>query len=301
MASSQKIVNDLNIIGYIANGWTIIGSALTLIVFSRKAFEKSSIGFYCKWLATFDDVYVILHLSLAVAAMFPSTISPQSGNFMCKLFYYISGLSTSMPPWLLAVFSLDQLITVSRKDRFQFFKKRWFQWLLILGLFIIQCAIYSPYFIFYGLQIQTIQNVTVYACSTNPDILQLLLVVIFIESGLLPFLVIIISMSFVIRILIRSRRKVSSSGQFNTIVVKRRREIKFAFNSVVLNIMFIVLSAPLLIYFFFPVVDYFLFEVVNTIFFVLFNLNFALHFWVHLAFNPVFRNEFLILFRIKKC
>ena len=300
MTSYQKIVNDLNIIAFVINGLTIIGSALTIIIFSRKAFEKTSIGFYCKWLAIFDDVYAILNLSLSFASSSPSAISPQTANFTCKLFYYMTGVATSMPLWILAVFSLDQLITVSRKNRFQFFKKRWFQWLLVLGLFIIQCAILSPYFIFYGFFSVTIQNVTIYSCSTDPEVLQILMVVTFIESIFLPFFIIIISMLFVIRILIQSRKKVTSSGQSNNIVAKRRREIKFAFNSVVLNIIFIVFSTPVLIYFFFPVVDYFFFQLLNTIFFLLFNINFSLHFWVNLAINSVFRNEFLILFRIKK-
>ena len=115
-------------------------------------------------------------------------------------------------------------------------------------------------------------------------------------------IIIIISTFFIVRFLVKSRKKISTEpSEGSTQVVVKRRRFKFAFNSVILNIMFIVLILPLLLSYIIPKnADFNVSDMINTICFTLFYLNFALHFWVHLICNSIFRREFLLLFCIIK-
>ena len=289
MVNYQEVTNAFNIITYVINVFTVLGSVISFIVFSRKAFEKSSIGFYCKWLAIFD-LFVIFGFIFGVTSLILEKRIIFFNIYICKIGYFISSGISPITAWILVAFSFDQLIIVSRTERFQFVKQKWFQYSIIIGLFLAHCAIYSPEFVIYGMVNITIQNVTFHSCESSSIIIPVLYLI---ESSLIPFAILIISMSFVIRFLIQSRKKslhVSSSKKM------RKNECKFAFNSVVLNVLFIVLTSPLVILYIFPIDDYSLSQMIHSLFFIFFNLNFALHFFIHLAFNSVFSREFSILF-----
>lgn len=286
----QKVTNVLNIISYVINVCTVLGSILTVIIFSRKAFEKSSIRFYCKSLAIFD-LFVIFNFGFGLAALILNSPVIYFNIYICKIGYFISIGISPIPGWILVVFSFDQLIIVSRTERFQFFKKPWFQYSIIVGLFISHCAIYSHLFVLYDMVNVNVQNDTYYSCesiSISTPILYL------IESSLIPFVLISISMFFVVRLLVRSRQK-AFHGSGNSFKSRRKTEYKFAFNSVILNVLFIVLTTPIVICYLLPI-EYSLYIMIHACCSVFFNLNFALHFCIHLTFNSIFRREFLILF-----
>ena len=275
------------------NCMTILGSVLSFIIFSRKAFEKSSIGFYCRFLAVFD-LFVIYNFGLGLATTTLKTSFISKYDIICKLAFFISSGVSSIPGWILVVFSFDQLIIVSRTERFQFFKKRWFQYSIILTIFLVQCSIFIVTFFSNGIVYITIQDFTFPSCESFSLAMP---IVYLVEASLFPFVLIIISMFFVVRGLIKSRQKIVSIQQTN---VRRNRDCKFAFNSVILNLLFILFTFPLIVYYIIPRGDYFLFSLINAICFIFYYLNFALHFWVHLAFNSIFRKELLIFFRIVK-
>ena len=289
MLDIVNVLNILYITQYVLNGVTILGSFLSFIIFSRKAFEKSSIGLYCKSLAIFD-LFVAYNLGYGMVS--------SDYEILCQLAYFISTGISPIPGWILVVFSFDQLIIVSRTDRFKFFKKRWFQYSIILGIAIFNCALYSPIFMFSGLQkIGSYENQTFYSCELISFIIP---IVYMIESTFIPFVFIIISTSLIVRTLIKSRQKVASNLHGHNLLVRRLHELKFALSSVILNVLFIFLTFPLIISHIIPIDDYLMFSLMNSIFLVVFYLNFATHFWVHLVFNSVFRHEFLIFIRVKK-
>jgi hypothetical protein len=202
MASDKEILNDIWIGVLAINFLTIVGSILSFIVFSRKAFQKSSIRIYCRMLAIFD-LYVIFNLIVGIY----SQITYQGvqliayNSYLCKVSYYITYAFSSVPGWILVVFSIDQLIDVSMTKRFAFFKMKWFQIAIVLGIFIIHCALYSQVFVLVTNQVTIIGKVVAYSC----DALSLAVPIIYlIESSLVPFLIMIITSSLILRILIRS-------------------------------------------------------------------------------------------------
>jgi hypothetical protein len=268
---------------------TILGSAISCIIFSRKAFKKSSIGIYCRSLAVFD-LYITYNFVLGIVTLFPNTEFILASDLICKLAYFISSGISSIPGWVLVAFSFDQLIIVSRTDRFKFFD---FQHSIILTILLVQCATSTPTIFYSGLRVYLLENnMTFFSCDSFSIVMP---IIYLIESCTIPFVLIIVSTSLIVRILIKSRRNISTGLQATAQMTRRRQEYKFAFNSVVLNVLFIVLTFPLLLSY---IVSINL--LIKQIFFALFYLNFALHFWVHLAFNSIFRNEFFKVFRIKK-
>ena len=294
---NSDINSAIFVLGKISFGFefmTIFGSVISFIIFSRKAFKKSSIGVYCRSLAVFD-LFVIYDCAIGILMMLKVIIST---DILCKIQYYISTGFSSMPGWVLVFFSFDQLIIVSRTERFKFFKKRWFRYSIITGIFIIQCVIYAPALFLTGLRFYSIGN---NLTSTSCDPYSLIMPIIYlVESCLIPFGLIIVSTTLIVRILVKSRRKISTNLQITAQMARRNQENKFAFNSVILNVLFIVLTFPLLISYIVPVNNSLIFTLIQQVLYVLFYSNFALHFWVHLASNTVFRNEFLKVFRIKR-
>lgn len=288
--------NIINYIIYAINFMTILGSLLSFIVFSRKGFEKTSISFYCKCLAFFD-LFVVFNLGFNIVSIIINIPLVYSYDWLCKLYYFISVGVSALPAWILVVISFDQLITLSRTEKFQFFKKTWFQYTIMMVIFIFNCAFYSPLIIFASTKNVTYQNETISSCNYNIYALPILYLI---ESSLLPFLLLAISLFFTLRILIRSRQKVSTNLQGNALAARRRHEYKFAISSIVLDILFIVFNIPIIFNGLFnDQRNDWLYDLASSICYMFFYLNFSLHFWICLTFNSVFRHEILVLFRIK--
>ena len=291
MADYKAAADILNKITFGFNAFSLIGSPISIIVFSRKAFEKSSFGFYSKWLSVLD-LLGIFNFAFGLASIILNSTFTNNYDWACKFYYYIICATSSLPTWFLLIFSLDQLIIVSRTERFQFFKKRWFQYSVISAIIIFQCSIFSPVIFLSKVQTMESQNITFSICDVYSGILPFVFVI---EAKLVPFTFIVISMYFIVRILINSRKKVFTNHALNAI---RSRDLKFAYNLVIINIISFFLTIPAVVYFMLPDGYFILSGLFNAICFFLFYLNYALNFWINFIFNSIFRNEFFILFRI---
>ena len=297
MINIEEIVLKLTYTTYAVNLLTIIGSLLSFIIFSRKAFKKSAIGIYCRSLAIFD-LFVCANFIAGIASILMKDSSLiQDTEWLCKMSTYITSAFSAMSGWVLVFFSLDQLITVLMSNRFPIFKKKWFQYSLILGLFVFHCLIYSPYIFLSELR-NTTSSGNVTACKITSIALPLVLLF---ESSILPLAILFILTALIIRYLNKSRANAFNEHIMSSVNSQRRvlHEYKYAFNSVILNIFHIVFSSPLIISLTIPFNDIELFMLVGFVGYLFYSLNFALHFWVHFCVNSIFRNEFFILIRVK--
>lgn len=299
----EKILLDLNYLTYAVNFLTIITSILSLVIFSRKVFSRSTIGLYCRCLAVFD-FSVIFNFTVGITAIAMNTRSliPKV-EWICKMSNFVLTAFSSNSGWILVFFSLDQLINVSMTKRFPFYKKKWFQIALIIGLIIVHLGMYTPNIVLSELQTVMLDaNTTTTNCGINSIAFP---IVLLIESSVLPLITLLILTGLIVRYLAQSRNRTFNEfshtmSSANGLVNKRRKDFKYAFNSVILNIMHILLSAPLLIFTTLPTTDYGFYQLLTTIGYFLSLLNQCLHFWVHFCVNSFFRNEVLILFRIRR-
>ena len=121
------------------------------------------------------------------------------------------------------------------------------------------------------------------------------------EACFIPIGILLLTTSLIIRVMVKSRNRTllvslsSSKSSISQTNVRHRkaRELKYAFNSIILNIVFVLCSTPLVVYYILPKTDYLASYVFNTFGFLFFYLNFSLHFWIHLMVNPVFKKELI--------
>lgn len=286
------------------NLFSLFGSILSFIVFSRKAFSRSSIRVYCKLLAIFDQ-FTIFNMIFSFVTWFTNKGLVNDYEFICKFVYFISVGISGIPGWIQAVFSIDLFFKISLSKRFKFTNKSWFQYLVVFLIVMIHCAIYTEIIFEAGLRNATIwSNSSGSWCDLNPN--SVLPIVYLIEGSVIPFVIMLVMTILILRSLYDVRSKVSladfDSGP-NTVWAtryQRYRDFKFAFNSVILNLVFILFTMPLVIYYLVQIDDYVLSQLLNAIGYLLFYLNFASHFLIFFSFNSLFRQEFLKMLRIRK-
>ena len=299
MVNIQDVTTNVKYTTYGINCLGLIGSAISIVIFSRKKFAKKSIGVYCKCLALFD-IFVVFNLVVKITEIIIKQPIFNRYEVVCKLITFISSGISPIPGWILAAFSLDQLICVSNesiKQRFSFTKNKWFQYFLIIGIFIVHLGIYSPVFVLVSIQdIIPDQNRSIFVCKADSDVLPIMFLI---ESSSLPFLIIIVSTTQIVKRLVKVKRTISVRSMNSDRSALKSRHVKYAFNSVILNVMFVVLTTPLLVYYLLPPFYYTTSSLINSICFLFFNLNFSLHFFVYLCVNSVFRHELIIFIRSK--
>jgi hypothetical protein len=144
-------------------------------------------------------------------------------------------------------------------------------------------------------------------------------------SSLVPFFLMILSTSILLKSIFESRRKlktkatkinlkpiksVPTTSSINKIQLDKQktqnRDIKFAITSISLNILFLVTNIPITaygIYGTYVTVDGEIDELINVIFLFIYYTSFGSIFYISLFVNSIFKEEFLILFfrrRIQK-
>ena len=269
-----------------------IGNIISILVFSRKTFRNNSISTYCKSLAVVDCLTLIHLTNIIYYFTYNVYLNDQNTPF-CALAHttiiYISGI----PPWIMIAFSVDKLLSM-RTNSIAIIKKKWFQWLIVVGisLFHIGLYIYFPILIkrseiFPGFFICDVFSIGFFNIH---------MILFLLETCVIPFVILIITSILTIRVLINSRNAVLQAGQVSQ--ARKSRDRKFAFSSLTLNTIFIVLKLPSFVFFilssFFSYFDVYFYNISILIFFV----NTSLGFFVHIVTNSIFRKEFMVLFRL---
>lgn len=278
----------------------IMGSVAVFLVYSRKAFAKSSYRIYFKGLAIFDT-FLVFYLGFSLASLLLNIDVINEVNFVCKLFYFVTVGTSQNSGWVLVFYSIDQLIRVSMTKRFEFIKKRQFQLRVMCGMAVFHFL--SAIYVVKQVEVKEVDlgnNSTGNRCE-YPLSQIALPVFFFLDSSLIPFAIMIVSTILVLKYLYVSRNTIQRYDSIDRITVIRRlsankgRQMRFAFKSVVFNIVFIVLTTPSVFAHLYRG-DHFYdvyFNRLKTISFVFFCLNFSIHFWIHLFSNSIFRSEIL--------
>ena len=271
-----------------------IGNVISIIVFSRKTLRNNSISTYCTSLAIVDCLTLIHLTNIIYYFIYNVYLNDQNSPF-CAIAHttiiYISGI----PPWIMIAFSLDKLLSM-RTSSISVIKKKWFQWSIVvaISLFHIGLYIYFPILIklseiFPGFFICDVFSIGFFNIH---------MILFLLETCLIPFVILTITSILTIRVLIKSRNVAMKAGQVSQ--GRKSRDRKFAFSSLTLNTIFIVLKLPSFIFFilssFFSYFDVYFYNISILFFFV----NTSMGFFVHLVTNSLFRREFFVLFRLVK-
>ena len=292
--SQASFTFAMTIVQAVIIGIGLIGNLLSIIIFSRKAFRSNSISTYCIALSIVQCMSLTQLIVAIHSLAYKINLSDQSDS-LCKFFNSIPAFLSGMQPWIMVAFALDKLLCM-RAKRIAILKKKWFQWSVVVAIALVNTAIYinMPILmkrreIFPGYFMCDLSTINLFYINT---------VVSLLETGFLPFVVMVITSILTTRLLIKSRNAVMKTGKVSK--ERKSRDRKFAISSLSFNILFIILKLPGLVFFTMNAfLGYF------DIYFILvasltFNLNSSLSFFIHLVTNSLFRREFLVLFGLAK-
>ena len=294
---------------------TLILNILNLVVFTRKSFQKVSIGFYLVCLSVSDILEgTVMLLEYDPIGWYIFKQSDKS-TIVCRLFAsgYVRNTFQYFPSWILAVTSVERLINIkSVKLSHQLKKKRYkilFVTVPIVLLFFVNvdliigtsiskfggCMFHIKYFNSLG-----IPNFDAWFVTELKSIFIL---------AFIPFLIMSISNILSIRALFKSKQKLSLSSKSN-------KEVKFAFTTIGLNITFFIFNIPQYIVSIYigimflkinvrsPNLSYLTdieyFQKINRILYAIRLLFLPCQVISYLLFNSVYREEIVTIFRINK-
>jgi hypothetical protein len=280
----------------------LVGNFLSFLVFSRKKFSKYSISVYFRAMAIAES-FVVYQFVYDIIYYFYGIKLGAVSNFWCKIHYYVPIGIMRISPWILAAFSIDKMIhALGKRQRFPLIQKKNFQVAVVVGIVIFRLLIYS--FVPIQLQLKQAPNVSngtaQLSCRIEdvPNFRYLSASILF-EANLIPFGIMMISTIVIIIKLNQSRRNLKRS-QRNRQSRRKKKDLKFSVNSVMLNILDVLLEVPVLVTILINSQNSTRCKLFMTISLFLFYLSYSISFLVHLRFNRLFRNEFLIMLRIKK-
>ena len=281
-----KILNGIYalicLIGFLSN-------LLTFFVYSCKKFFKSIFWTYFRILCFFDIITLLNRVDYFFT-VFELINLKELSNVTCKLANFISYFCPSTSAWILVIISLDRFACVCLPFKFMFRKKTQFQLYVSLFIIIYNSIIFVPlYFlseIYHDPDLnQTINN----GCSINNGIIFDWLYIV--NSTLIPFSIMLLSTFFTLRRLFKSRKNNNTALAADSI---KKKDIKFAFTSIGLNISFFVLNFPFSLYTIMEsliqidyYVDYFIYIFLS----ILYYSHYGTLFYVSFIVNKSFRNE----------
>lgn len=284
-----------------------ISNSLTFAVFMRKKFEKYSFPIYFKFMAISDTIVLIHSISFPVAILTKFNVQISS-ELACKLTDYVKFVSGTISLLLLTLIGFDRMLTITLPQKFKALKKKHIQILLIFIICIGCIGVYiclplnthltkHPYF-------NRFKNQTI-ILSVTCDINNLSLNNIGIVIELIPVLLVNnVLTTITILYVFKSRAKFANNASRLLSSTQRRtllRDLKFAINAITLNLFSFTCKSPYLLYVYY--VQYIsipLVCIIQAVVLLLFAIDNASSFFVNILVNSLFRDEFLIMIKIKK-
>lgn len=95
----------------------LIGNGISFVVFSRKQFKRNSINVYCRALAFFNSLVILLQFPNIVSQLFYGIDLYVTSDSVCKFTNFASSYFPSISAWILVAFALDKLICVMFPQR----------------------------------------------------------------------------------------------------------------------------------------------------------------------------------------
>ena len=289
--------NAMNIVQAIVLGIGIVGHVISIIVFSRKTFRKNSISTYLCALSVFYCFNLPQVINFILLKGFNYNF-PALNDAICKFWNYLPEIYSSVPAWILVAFSLDKYLSIRISSK-TILNKKWFQLVIVFGIVLFDLCAYMWVPIL-SKRTESESQPGVFSCGlvSVRGLFSAFMILFALESCAVPFVAMIILSILTIRVLIESRRKVERVGRVDK--ERKSRDFRYAVSSITLNILFVVLKTPTMIYYLLNA-----YNLVSNVYFsqiavLFFNINASDSFIVHLISNSLFRQEFLIMFRLRK-
>ena len=217
-------------------------------------------------------------------------------SFVCKTFRYIQFSLDAVSPWLIVYLSVDRLVTIRYFSRKNPFKNKTVQLSYVFTLLTFNFFYYLPIAFYYDNLVSNQTSNETLICAFTSSKAQLVLSTLdAINMLLAPFTVMLIcSILLIVAVVMSSKRVITNYTHREN---KRfYQDIRFAFTTVSLNLVFFALNLPLVL------AVYLMTEYKSTLFHVcnyMFYASYAADFFVFFISNSQFRQAFLARFSSK--
>ena len=276
----------------------LLGNVISFVVFSRKTFSNNSISTYCRALAIFDSlvIFELIQNSGQVFSNFTFSII-NLNDINCKIFFYMMALYSSIPAWILVVFSIDKMLSM-RRNAILLLRKKSFQWSVVLAISLINLFLYIEVPIKLVRQVLPFYFDYYYCDISSLDFFTGFIIGYLFQTAIIPFAVMFVTSIVTIRLLAKSRNALTRGQKADA--QRKKRDTKFAISSLAFNFIFVALKMPLVIVYtqvaFNINIDLYFYQMSLFLFF----LNASSNFYIHFATNSIFRRELFIIMRITK-
>ena len=232
----QIIYITIILVGTVAN-------MISFIIFSRKKFENTLFSTYFRVLLLVDT-FGLLYLTLSKFVLFEFNINLRDLNiFLCRITMPMAYSIPQISAHLTVLISLDRWLSIAKPTEFLFRKKKKFQ-LVVCSIIILVNFVYNAqlFFSYLGYNLDHSKNLLI--CLIYDE--NLLSIMDLINSTLLPFILMFAFTLMTINAVFYSRRRIRNSI-LNTRMVSinrgletqydlmRKRDIRLAINSILLN------------------------------------------------------------------
>ncbi len=272
----------------------LFGNLAGLIVFSKIKSNRFSSRNIFITLAAVDSINMCI-LSVNLFLQEKNIVLESISDLSCKLTTFLTFAFEAISSWLLVALSMDRFISIRFKHPI-FIKKIHFQYLIIFLIIIYNLALYSPKALLNENIMYDINNQSNFVCQSNNSKIRTLLIVIdFLNSTLIPFLMMLLFSILLIYIILKSRIKIiRMTNQSNK--NRLRKDIKFAITSVILNLFFFIFNLPIC------VANFISADFYSTLYrsgLLIFLAGFGINFYILFFFNSLFRKRVYSLFKFK--
>ena len=265
---------------------------LSIIVFRRKIFWGTTMGFYNIVIACVNNFAIIFACWLYIPPFFNANATLHS-QAECVLINFFQRVFTRLSSWLDVMIVVDRLIRISSPLKHEFMKRPKYLSLIILGLFVCSLAA-TAQALEYKLVATAIANSTATTVKCSVDKLTLLSINIttIATRVVIPFAIMLVSNIFLIYNLKRVRQE-----------RWMRREVSFAWSVIALSGLFFLTHLPYSVFLIWQTVLAYtdihplsrmstIVNAAHTFSLELTSYNYILPAVVNLMFNKLFRDEF---------
>jgi hypothetical protein len=151
----KQITNSFNLItGSILTFIGIIGNTLVIYILAHKQFRKIPMFRYFIVSAIVQTLRIILFWPYDVENAFITILS----TFACQICSFLVNHLRNYIAWIEVVISIDRYVSIMHPHSFRFRDKLKFQISILILIFLMSSAAYSPYYIYSGLYNNTEDN-----------------------------------------------------------------------------------------------------------------------------------------------
>ncbi len=292
----------------------LIGNIISFIIFSCRRFENTIFSTYFRFVIIADSMSLLTSINKSLEYF--TIYLVKESDFCCKFLWYSNYVLFQLSSWTMVFISIDRYLSIAMPNKFPFRKSKNIQMFICLAISIFHMIFYSPIlWSFHLLKTISYDNETNLTskhseCDFDRSV-RLDLMDIF-DGSVVPFSLMILFTSLMLRTLFNTRKKTRTNHRTNTLSCSntksktsssKQKDVRFAMISVILNIIFFALTFPFYLFDlltnFVEIESQFADFIFSILFFFIY-INYGLLFYINIFVNKMFSDEFSVVFLGKK-